>query len=356
MPSSLDVHIAIPLTLGEHIHTPHQLSIEERVLQNPITRKINMNSGLLQVLVEEDYGYEKEGKNWGRAVEHSSLVVNEEAQKWYWNSEDMGGGVLDYLMKVRGLNKKAATEILDIRGKVLQGSFTEDVSLSSYRPYEKLVENLWELGKGNREYWHKRRLTDKTIDRYRLGFYDGWNLIPLYIGDTFVNFQCRRDEPEKRIKMWYKVPNWKPVLVNAEMLQLVDSVFITEGPVDAILLNQEGIPAVSHTGGSGYWGDDWFGHFSRVKKIYYITDNDDAGRGAARKVSKALGEDRTFIYLFEGKPEHYDTGDYFKEGGNAKDFKLMVEASSKNLCELGELHDKRKQRRTTNHRVSTAVY
>ncbi len=67
-------------------------------------------------------------------------------------------------------------------------------------PYEKLVEILWREGKNEREYWYKRTLKDTTIDRWRLGYFDGWYLIPLYLDGIFINFQCRRDEPEKRIK------------------------------------------------------------------------------------------------------------------------------------------------------------
>ncbi len=305
-----------------------------------------MNNGLLQILVEEDSGYVKEGRNWGRSEKHSSLVVNEEQQKWYWNSEQIGGGVLEYLIRVRGLNKKAAKEVMDTRGRIINGSIFDEIKSPTFqKPYEKLVETFWSLGKRNREYWYDRKLTDKTIDRYRLGYYNGWNLIPLYIGENFVNFQCRRDFPEKRIKMWYKLEEWKPVLLNPEILQIVDTVFITEGPVDAILLNQEGIPAVSHTGGSGYWGVDWFLHFNRVSTIYYIMDNDRPGEWAGDKVAKSLGLYRTFLYKFDkNKKKGYDVGDYFKEGGTAKEFKETVERDSQLLFEIGELHDKKGNR------------
>lgn len=312
-----------------------------------------MNNGLLQILVEEDSGYVKEGKDWGRSEEHSSLVVNEREQKWYWNSEQMGGSVFDYLVKVRGLSKKAANEVMDTRGKILSGSIFQIQNSNVYqKPYEKLVETFWSLGKKYREYWYHRKLTDKTIDRNRLGYYDGWYTIPLYLNGNFANMQCRRDIPEKRIKMWYKIEGWKPVLVNPEILQLVDTIYVTEGPVDAILLSQEGIPAVSHTGGSGYWGADWFLHFNRVNKIYYIMDNDPSGRSAGEKVAKSLGVYRTYLYTFDDKKKGYDTGDFFKEGGTAKEFRELIEAESKSIFELGGVNAKRYEGRS--YRVSTA--
>lgn len=292
---------------------------------------------LLQTLVDEDFGYKKEGQNWGRAVEHSSLTINEANQKWYWNSQQMGGGVLDYLIKVRGLSKRAANEIIDIRGKIIGGKVLDETEKIYYAAYEKLVDVFWENGKEHREYWYKRCLRDSTIDLYRLGYYQGWNTVPLYIGDKFINFQCRRDEPKKFIRLWYKEEKWIPALINADMLALVDTIYITEGTIDALLLSQEGIPAVSQTSGAVYWSPKWYSLFSRVNSIFYIADNDEAGRIAARRVAKALGVNKTLIYQFEGKPDKYDTVDYFRDGGNAKEFKSMVESSSKYLFELGDL-------------------
>lgn len=298
-------------------------------------------STILQDLIAEDFGYKREGANWGRAEQHSSLVVNEEEQKWYWNSENKGGGPLEYLILVRGYDKKRAQEVLEVRDRISLGFLPPQVDTHYSTPYEKMVDVFWEAGKENRSYWYKRKLTDRTIDRYRLGFYNGWSTIPLYLNDHLVNFQCRRDEPKKAIRLWYKEEHWQPVLLNVELLNLVDTVFITEGTVDALLLTQEGIPAVAQTAGAVYWSPFWYPYFSRIKKVYYIADNDEAGRKAAARVAQALGEDRTLIYQFEGKPEKYDSGNYFQDGGNAKDFKAMVEEGSKYLFEIGELNEYR---------------
>lgn len=297
---------------------------------------------ILQDLVAEDFGYKKEGANWGRAEQHSSLVVNEENQKWYWNSENKGGDALAYLMQIRGYTKDKALEMLGIREKISMGAMkVDEKGQVYYPPYEKMVDSFWRLGQYDRDYWYRRCLKDGTIDRYRLGFYDGWYTIPLYVNNRFVNLQCRRDQPKKQIRLWYREEKWKPALINVDLLSLVDTVFITEGTVDAILLTQEGIPAVAQTAGAVYWSPYWYPFFSRVKNIYYITDNDEAGRKAAARVAKSLGEDRTYIYQFTNGKEKYDTVDFFRDGGNAKDFKDMVKSGSKNLFEIGELNEYR---------------
>lgn len=297
--------------------------------------------GILQDLISEDFGYIKEGQNWGRAEKHSSLVVNEEAQRWYWNSENKGGDALAYLILIRGYDKKKALEMLDIRQKISSGYVPAIKEQRYFTPYEKMVNAFWKAGQTEREYWYHRKLTDRTIDRHRLGFYDGWYFMPLYINDRFVNFQCRRDKPEKKIRLWYKEANWKPVLINADILNLVDKVFITEGTVDALLLNQEGVPAVAQTAGAVYWSPYWYPYFSRVKEIYYVADNDDAGRKAAARVAQALGEDRTRIFQFDIDKKKYDTVDFFRDGGTAKEFRQLVEGNSKYLFETGEINEYR---------------
>lgn len=294
-----------------------------------------MDNGILQSLIEQDFGYKSEGQNWGRAENHSSLVVNEKEQKWYWNSENMGGTALDYLIKVRGLDKKKATELLDIHSKISMGMYREKAEEVFFTPYEKLVNAFWEAGKENRQYWYDRNLKDSTIDRHRLGFYHGWYILPLYLDGRLINFQKRRDLPEKKIGMWYREEKWTPVLLNKELLNLVDKIYITEGTVDALLLTQEGIPAVAQTGGAVYWSPVWYPFFYKVNKVYYIADNDKAGVIAARRIAKSLGIDRTFIYRFSDKQDKYDSRDFFREGGTAKEFKELVEGNAKTLSELG---------------------
>jgi DNA primase len=295
-----------------------------------------MNNELLQTLIYEDFGYKKEGRNWGRAEEHSSLVVNEEEQKWYWNSEGMGGNSLDYLTKVRGLGIKKAKELVEIKNKI--AGIPTDNEHTDSKPYDRLVELFWSLGKLNRDYWYKRGLTDRTIDRHTLGFFKGWSLIPLYSGNSFINFQCRRDEPTRFIKYWYDNDSFRPVLLNKNVLDLVDTIYITEGTVDSLLLNQEGLSSVASTGGSGHWDDSWFPLFYRVKNIIYIADNDNAGKWASNRVAKSLGLDRVRIFTYTQRENKYDTVDYFREGGSVEELKKEIELTSKYHFEIGDYY------------------
>jgi Toprim domain-containing protein len=287
-------------------------------------------SHLLEELVSEDFGIEG-NNNWFRSAEHDSLVINKEKQLWFWNSRDMRGNVKDYLVLIRGMNSKDAENFITEKSRII--SFRGFSRKHDYVPYDKLVDHLWNNGKKNRQYWYDRCLTDETIDRNRLGFYNGWFTVPLYKNGSFLNFQCRRDEPKKSMKLWYEGTTFKPVLYNAEILNFTNEIFITEGLIDSILLTQMGIPSISKSSGAAHWDNEWYENFQNIKNIYYIADNDKAGNNAARIVAKSLGTERVKIYRFEGEEEHFDTVNYFQRGGTKEEFIDKVKTDSKYLYE-----------------------
>lgn len=271
---------------------------------------------ILAKLVEEDFGLRWNGGKWARSVEHDSLIVNMESGWFFWNSEGIAGTTKDYLQKVRKLSKDQTRQLLyNTNGGT---PLVRETGGVPYVPYEKLIEMLWINGKKDRDYWYDRTLTDTTIDRFRLGFFKGWFTIPLYADGRFINFQCRRDKPEKRIRPWYK--GAKTVLFNEDILKFTDTVYITEGLVDAILLAQHDIPSVSKNNGAEYFDNGWFYKFLNVKNIYYIADNDKAGINGAKKVCAVLGKEKVKVFRFKDKSERYDTGDWFKEGNSKEEF------------------------------------
>ena len=101
---------------------------------------------------------------------------------------------------------------------------------------------------------------------------------------------------------------------NFSTLRFTDWVVLTEGPVDAIMLRQNNIPAVSQTGGAGTWNNEWLHHFINIKEVFVTYDNDEAGNRGAERVAKNLGIDRTRIYNYWDFADGFDTTDFFKEG------------------------------------------
>ncbi len=150
---------------------------------------------------------------------------------------------------------------------------------------------------------------------------------------TLLNFQLRRDTPDKRIKSWYSGVG--PILFNSDILRMGNSVVITESPTDAMLLSQRGIPGVvSSSIGSVHWSPVWFKYFLDKRDIYIVYDNDKPGRKGASQVAKALGQNRCFVYNFEEYPEKYDLGDWLADPAN-KDIQVgdFLEKKSRRIFE-----------------------
>ena len=309
-------------------------------------------NGILENIIARDYTLTgSETSKWAKTIEHDSLVIDREKQIFFWNSRQIVGDALVWLTRVKGYSFNEARKVL-AEYKDYQGTFVYTIKSQKTEEdiivYPKLVEIFWEQGKNKREYWYKRLLTDETIDKYKLGYHDSWFTIPVYIEDTFRNFQCRMDEPKKKIRPWYYGVG--PLLYNSDLLDFVSDVIVTEGTVDALLLNQMGFPAVSHTMGSNF-NDKWYKYFVQLKKITYIADNDDAGIIAAYKVAEVLDKERVKIVTFDDYGDNFDTVDFFKEGGTVEEFRNLLKTSKK-VYELPNYFDfSKKQRKRSYERT-----
>ena len=273
----------------------------------------------LAQLVKEDFGISGSGR-WLRSDIHSSLVIDCEKERFYFNSRGLAGNAFDYLIKVRGLNSKLARALLT--GNTVQLPNDSDFGLQV--KFEKLVDLFHNSGRNDRDYWYKRLLTDSTIDRYRLGNFEEWNLIPIYNDGLFYNFQCRRDIPDKKIRFWYTDRDFKPVLFNKDILPFIDSVYIVEGMVDCLLLNQLGLSSICSINGADTWNPGWIRYFTKIKDITYVADNDAGGIVGARRVSDSLGSSRVKIVRFKEEKEKYGSLNFFQSGGTIEQFKQFI--------------------------------
>lgn len=305
---------------------------------------MNPNAQILSKLIDEDFDLNtRDGSRWGNTEDHSSLVLDKERGIFFWNSKGIVGDPLVYLTKVRGLSFERAREYLrDF--KEFSGSFVytihnekEDVVV-----YPKLVDIFFEDGatdKSRRDYFYRRGLTDNTIDRFRLGWYNDFSMIPYFVEGTFRNFQMRRDDGKKVIRHYYKSVG--ALLFNSDILKVTNKIYVTEGPVDAMVLMQNGIPAVATTTVL----PDWYGKFVKQKEIILLYDNDKAGEFEARRSAKILGQERCKIYCFwDFNDSGYDPVDFFNEGNTVESLNELVEKNSKYCFELVESENVKKDK------------
>lgn len=303
------VVICEPRIIGLEFDSPH-LHYKERIMSE--------QGKILHQLIDEDFGIEHDTGDYYRAIKHDSLVLNFKDGIFYWNSKDIAGGVREYYKYVR--NQKPPEKFLIPKPDLSPGEYTvtrtEEVEV---KPFGELVGAYWKAGQNHRDYWYRRLLKDSTIDRFQLGYSDGWYTIPIYKDGEFYNIQFRRDEPEKGISQRYRRP---PFLFNSRILSspMIDEVIFTEGIVDAILLSQMGFPAVSKNTGAGGWSSGWIWYFRYISKIYMFFDNDDAGRLGMAKGFGILGEHRCKGYTFDSFSKGYDVIDFFRDGHTKDDF------------------------------------
>ena len=98
----------------------------------------------------------------------------------------------------------------------------------------------------------------------------------------------------------------------SSLLTQSDTMYITEGEVDAITLNQMGLPAVGIPGANQYQRH-WSLLFADFDTVKVICDGDQAGRDFGKRLSQEI-EGATVIHLPEGR----DVNDiYVNEGDDA---------------------------------------
>jgi DNA primase len=299
---------------------------------------MNNELGIVAQLVEQDYGISGSGR-WLRSDIHSSLVVDNENDVFYFNAREIVGDGMVYLLKVRGYSFQDAKEYLKhfskYKGTYVYTIQSKKEDIVVYPELVNIFHNLSHEVDGARDYFYKRGINDSTIDRFSCGWYNGFVTIPIFVDGTFRQFQMRKAPTEKdkrSIKKYYRGLGTLPY--NFDALKLFDEIFITEGLTDCLRLNQEGIPAVSQDSGSGNWDINWFKYFIRTKTIFVVYDNDEAGRHGVKKVCKNLGVYRCKVFNFDGWDQGYDIVDYFHDGNTKESFKELIYGEAKYLFQL----------------------
>lgn len=174
----------------------------------------------------------------------------------------------------------------------------------------------------------ERGLTEATIKEWKLGWDGNRYTIPVYDKNgTLVNVRRYTMNPgPKGDKVLNITGHGSARLFRPDILKENDEIVVCEGEMDCIILNQYGIPAVTHTGGAMTFSNSWAVEFSG-KKVWICYDNDDAGRKGAARTGKMLAAFADNVYGIDiPLPEKgADVTDYFvKEGMTAEDFQDLM--------------------------------
>lgn len=166
-----------------------------------------------------------------------------------------------------------------------------------------------------KQYLNNRGISDSVISEHGLSFNEHRQIsIPIRNQFGRVIFYKYRKDPDDTNPDNPKYKYQKgsvSTLFNAHKIKNNKTVYIVEGELDALRLESEGLCAVSSTGGSGTFKEEWASIFKDVE-VFICYDNDDAGIKGALNVHKFLPNAKIkWLPDFKGK----DITDYVNTFG-----------------------------------------
>lgn len=176
----------------------------------------------------------------------------------------------------------------------------------------------------------KRGLERKTIVDWELGFDGQRYMIPVRDADgELVNVRRYKMNGSVGDKMLNLPGHGAAAIFRPDILRDNEDIVITEGEMDCILLNQTGIPAITHTAGAATFRSQWAQLFVD-KNVWIAYDVDDAGRKGAKKVESLLQAFAANVFIIELPllSKGADVTDYIHlEGHDRREFhELMGQA------------------------------
>lgn len=244
--------------------------------------------------------------------------------KWKCFGCGRNGDVLDFVgLFYFGQGYDAAAHLLEVVDKLsglgiqpLQPSerpLVKDLAAAPATTFDLADVERWHasMPAARRAFWHGRGLEDDTIDRFRLGWDGKRHTIPVTYRGVCYAIRRRRSEIDDGMDGKYVMAKGSRVGVfNADILSTPFDrslpLFIVEGEIEAMLLDQLGFQAVSSTGGASTWKEHWARYVAHIPRIVVIYDNDEPGQTGAGKVRSCIRRARLWHW-----PEGFNDGGEF---------------------------------------------
>jgi DNA primase len=324
-----------------------------------------------------------------------SFYVDNNARTWYCFSSGKGGGVLDYISEVEGLDKSASIEFLkeylniedeekvehghDFKIKRLmmtahhffikQSEKAIDylVKRGIDRDSAELIVNSYEIGFCDSNsifnYLKASGVEEDTMVRSGIFYEDGncryINRITIPIKNEYgkiISFTGRDVTGEAKSKYMhgkgssvFKKSNlvWNLSTVR-KMISEQDRVVICEGQMDAIAVTEAGIPAVSILGSK--ISETQLKLIAKItNNIYMLFDSDKAGEEGLLQSFKMISDmDLESVFYSVTLPKGKDPDDYIRENGIQSFNSLIDEAKPDTSYIIKILIEKNVKKNDTN--------
>jgi len=190
------------------------------------------------------------------------------------------------------------------------------------------------------EPWFKKRgISEKTIEDFGVWWDSDGIYIPIKDHDNNLLFNKTRRLPEDHTSTKYLLPKGATAqLFGQQFLHLSETVFITEGELDAMVMYSSRQIAVSSTNGCKTFKDEWV-QLLEGKEVYICYDNDQAGQEGMAKMYNHFPNAK---YIFLPKEAYVkDISDYNERGGDVHKLKSLA-VSFANIDDIEQDMSRRK--------------
>lgn len=116
-------------------------------------------------------------------------------------------------------------------------------------------------------------------------------------------------------------------LFNADIAWDAEEIAICEGEFDALVLEQEGHPALG-VPGANVWQPAWDAYLEKPRRVYLIFDRDETGEKAATKLVERLGHKVRRVHLSE-EGFKCDPTQWFAEGHTEDEFQHLLDMANR---------------------------
>lgn len=273
----------------------------------------------------------------GHADSSPSFSVYPQEQHFHCYGCNRGGDVFTFLQLMEGVSFREAVERLEPKGcwitpRVISRKVPAPPPAIASPP-RSLDEGSFKLLTAAAKVYHTslllnpemlayvtgRGITPETIRRFHLGYATGDNLTKYFRfrgwdiklakeiglvterGEFFrqriilpewrkgrVTYLTGRKTSEYQKIKYLGLPGVPKPLYGLESTRESREVFIVEGGFDLLALVQWGYPAVALLG--SHMKAEWRDELAFAKRIFIVTDSDDAGRAAAHQLVQVFGE------------------------------------------------------------------
>lgn len=183
------------------------------------------------------------------------------------------------------------------------------------------------------QYLKEHGINEESVKRFHITSDDHELNIPIKnIDDQIIWTKHRNldyDPDDKDSKKYINDTGSKVALFNIRSHSTKKTIILTEGEIDAIKLDQEGIPAISPTAGAETFNRELANQLQN-KTVYIVYDNDEAGKKGIRKVLEFIPNAKILELPLDSK----DVCDFFTLHTKEDFIQIIKEAKTKEDWEI----------------------